>query len=173
MRKNEIFVRNGTYTNLLQLMAGVDEEQKIKLSELAITTDGKPRLFTVDSLGNLVSLSPHISEFYTTTHKVVAYSSSVTIDLNESNSFYIEQTGNIEINITPINKDNINQAFTLIMKQDSVGGRIITFNDNLYWKDELPTINTDPNAMNVFTFFSTDKGVTWYSHLVGTLYVNV
>jgi hypothetical protein len=62
-------------------------------------------------------------------------------------------------------------SFTLILKQDSYGGRTVdwSLNDAIYWPagegiyaPDGPTLSTTPNYTDFVTFMTTDGGLSWY-----------
>ena len=116
--------------------------------------------------------TPDTSAFYKNNSISANISGTYNIDLNNAENYFLTVTANTEFSLTPINKDNINQSVTVVFKMDGTGGYVLSTSENIYWKDELPTFNTDPNAINIVTFMSFDKGVTWIGHLVGSNYVN-
>lgn len=57
---------------------------------------------------------------------------------------------------------------TLILKQDNIGFRSVTFPTSVKWSlGSPPTITQDPGVTNIFTFMTVDAGTSWYGILVG------
>lgn len=69
---------------------------------------------------------------------------------------------------TPVPSEKRAFSITLIVKQDTVGGNLITWPSSFKWAGGVPpTQSTTPNAIDVYTIISTDKGVTWFAFVSG------
>lgn len=59
-------------------------------------------------------------------------------------------------------------GFTLIVKQNSVGGHGITFTETIDWSGGRALYqNTSANAETHYVLRTTDGGVTWYGSVIG------
>jgi hypothetical protein len=54
-------------------------------------------------------------------------------------------------------------SITLVVKQDATGGRLITWDTAVKWAfGDAPTLSSSANNIDIFSFFTTDGGTTWY-----------
>lgn len=59
-------------------------------------------------------------------------------------------------------------SVSVILKQDAIGGRTVTWPAGLKWPDGLvPALTTTANAVNVVTLLTPNGGATWYGYLAG------
>jgi hypothetical protein len=57
-------------------------------------------------------------------------------------------------------------AFTLVLSQDAVGNRAVTWPVTTKWpQGSTPGITTAANATDIFVFFSPNNGSTWYGNI--------
>ncbi len=60
-------------------------------------------------------------------------------------------------------------SFTLVMKQDSTGGRVPAWPSSIRWHGgSAPTVNSVPNSETMVSFMSWDAGVSWRGFYAGT-----
>lgn len=92
-------------------------------------------------------------------------SGTLTLSLSASNVFEVT----LDADITTLTISNVPASgklgfFTLFMKQDATGGRSVTWPASVQWNAAIaPTISTDANAVDIFTFMTMDGGTTWYA----------
>ena len=54
-------------------------------------------------------------------------------------------------------------SITLVVKQDATGGRLITWDGAVKWAyGNAPLLSSGANDIDIFSFFTTDGGTTWY-----------
>lgn len=59
-------------------------------------------------------------------------------------------------------------TITLILKQDATGGRTVTWPASVDWPGgTAPTVSSAANAVDIYTFITTDNGTTWYGMASG------
>jgi len=57
--------------------------------------------------------------------------------------------------------------FTLILKQDGVGGRTIVWPGTVKWDTASPVLPVTSNAISILRFITVDAGLTWYGTVDG------
>jgi hypothetical protein len=59
-------------------------------------------------------------------------------------------------------------AFTLVLAQDATGGRTVTWPGSVKWAGGLPpTLTVGGSKIDVFSFFTSDGGTTWFGFISG------
>lgn len=89
-----------------------------------------------------------------------------TIKLSDGNARNLLITGDTQINIEVNPNGEEYQHFLLLLTQDSVGNHIVTINAPIQWLQEIPNINTDPDAESILAFFTLDKGASFLTTYV-------
>ncbi len=57
-------------------------------------------------------------------------------------------------------------SLTLFIKQDAVGGRMITWPASVRWSDALqPSLTATPNKTDIVSFVTIDGGATWFGNI--------
>jgi hypothetical protein len=81
------------------------------------------------------------------------FSNTMTLDLSQSNTFSFTATSDF----TLANPSNVvaGGVYYIIVKQDSTGGRQITFGSNFKFRGVTPTLSSDPNATDVIAIIAT------------------
>lgn len=95
----------------------------------------------------------------------------LTLDLSQSNVFTVVLTENSTINF--INPPTTGVAFsiTLVVKQDGVGNRTLSYPVSVFFTDgTIPVLSTIPNKLDVLTFLTFDGGSMY---LGGQAYANL
>jgi hypothetical protein len=95
--------------------------------------------------------------------------SSTSVNLDTANTHEITLTTNVTtFSITGTFVPNRVYSLTLIVKQDAVGARTITWPASFKWDNATPAVlTTTANAIDIFTIISTDAGTTWYAFAAG------
>ncbi len=92
---------------------------------------------------------------------------SVTINLNNSNNFVHDLTGNTTYTFSNPAASGDFVAFTLKIIQGSTA-RTITWPSSVDWVGgTAPTLSTANDAVDVFVFFTHDGGTTYYGFVAG------
>lgn len=87
--------------------------------------------------------------------------SSETIDLSDGNVHTITLDDNCVLSFTGAT-NGFACSFTLIVTQDSGGGNTITWPGSVVWNGGTePTLTSTGDAVDVFTFLTTDNGASW------------
>jgi hypothetical protein len=95
-------------------------------------------------------------------------SGAVNVDLNNSNWFRYTLTGPTVFTFQNAPSNGLSITFSLILIQDGIGGRSITFANTVYWSGgQIPPPTTGASSRDLWTFTSYDGGSTY----VGTLAV--
>ena len=81
---------------------------------------------------------------------------TVTLNLNDSNLYTITMSGNTTL---ALNNPTAGQRFTIRLRQDSVGSRLVTWFSGVSWPSAInPTLTTTANKTDVFGFICTASG---------------
>lgn len=95
---------------------------------------------------------------------------SKTINLN--NGTFVTATLNGNCTFTFSNPVSGASSFTLILTNDGVSGRSITWPASVKWPSGgIPTRTTAANRADVYTFVSVNGGTTWYGSLAQYNYI--
>ena len=107
-----------------------------------------------------------VLEDYGETRVAANSSTSYTANLQTGNVFEITLTGNCAFTFSNPPASGTAGSFTLILKQDGTGGRTVTWPAAVDWQSgSAPTVLAHANAINIYTFMTTDGGTTWYGML--------
>jgi alpha-tubulin suppressor-like RCC1 family protein len=87
--------------------------------------------------------------------------STYTINLAQGNVFHLVLTSNCAFTFSVTAASGTAPSFTLILKQDGVGGRTVTWPASVVWAGGVPTLSTGALKSDIFSFVSDDAGVTW------------
>jgi len=91
-----------------------------------------------------------------------------TIDMEKGNVFELTLTANCTFIFSKAPVSGKAGSFTLILKQDSTGSRTVTWPAAVDWvSGKEPTLTTDPDMVDIFSFVTTDGGARWYGGVVG------
>lgn len=98
-----------------------------------------------------------------------AASTTYVCDLSSGNVFDLVITAATTLNFSlPDVKPGKAYSFTLISTQDSGGGNSWTWPSSVIWTEgAAPTQTTTANAIDIYTFFTTDGGSTWFGFQSG------
>lgn len=125
-------------------------------------------------VSSLVAVSADLSSVKLTKYvepksTVLISTSSITLNLNNSQVFEISATSNIS-SITIQNPDarsNIVQGFTIIFSADGTQ-RTVTNWGSIKWAGGTgPTLTSTNNKKDIFSFMSPDNGTNWYGFIGG------
>jgi len=95
------------------------------------------------------------------THTTPAATATVTCDMSLGNSFAFTLTANVTVTLSnPSPTGNFCQT-TIRITQDGSSTYTVTWPASVKWT-AAPTMSPGNNAVDVFTLFTTDAGVTWY-----------
>ncbi len=89
-------------------------------------------------------------------------STAYTVDLTTGNVFNITLTGNCTFTFSNPPASGTAGSFTLILTQDSTGGRTVIWPSAVQWIDtDDPFLDGYPSFVNVLNFVTVDAGTTW------------
>jgi hypothetical protein len=122
----------------------------------------------IDMQGQVLA-RPEIRDFSETTATPVVSGGTLTLDLEGASVFDAILSADVTTlmlaNPPPANKAG---SATLILRQDSVGGRTVIWPDAIRWPGGTPPdTSAVANAVDVLTFVTVDGGTTWYGFLGG------
>ena len=95
---------------------------------------------------------------------------SVTVDLANGNLHALTLTGNVtSLTLSGTTASRL-CSLTLVITQDSTGGRSITWPASVKWlpSGSAPTFTTTASTVSIVEMFTIDNGTTWYAGLAGT-----
>lgn len=94
---------------------------------------------------------------------------SAVFDLEKANNFTLTHSGNFTASFTNPPDDPGAVGFTLQLAQPTpAAGNTITWPASVAWSSgAAPTLSTGDGAVDVFTFFTTDGGVTYFGFTAG------
>ena len=91
-----------------------------------------------------------------------------TVDLSTGNVFEHTFTGNVTYTFSNPPASGTAYGFTLKIAQGSGGSKIVTWPASIKWTLGVPAVlSTGAGDVDVFTFFTTDGGTTYYGFTVG------
>jgi len=127
---------------------------------IAIPTGGTATTFT----GSVKPLTYH--ETRPTPDTTVT--GTKTVDLSTGNVFEHTFTGNVTYTFSNPPASGTAYGFTLKITQGSGGSKIVTWPASVKWTLGVPAVlSTGAGDVDVFTFFTTDGGTTYYGFTVG------
>jgi hypothetical protein len=96
-----------------------------------------------------------------------AATGAVTLNLTNGNVFNVTLTGNTTFTFSGATSGKA-CAFTVYLKQDATGSRIVTWPGSVKWSGGAPSLTITANAIDVLVFETLDGGTSWFGSLVGT-----
>lgn len=122
------------------------------------------------SANDQVIEKPVLKDYAETRTTPSSSSNIIDLDLENGNVFEVTLTENVTT--TTFSNPSITGSgcsFTLILKQDGVGGWSFAWPASVEWTDSTaPTLITTANSKSILTFVTTDAGTTWYGFLAGS-----
>ena len=94
---------------------------------------------------------------------------SLTLDLSQGQVFSVLLTESVTVNPIAYNQaTNITSTISLKMKQDPIGGRIVTWSANIRWGGGVPpVVSSAPDSVDRFVLVSDDGGISWDAMVAG------
>lgn len=97
-----------------------------------------------------------------------AVTGTVGIDLNNGNVHSITLTGAATLTFDNPVATGDSSSFTLIVKQDGTGSRLITWPGSVAWAAATaPTLTTTADRFDVLAFTTVDGGTRWFGFVAG------
>jgi hypothetical protein len=131
-----------------------------------LTTDGSSASWSaITSLNSTVAFSAGYNESVS----AVTSSTSTNIDCSLGNNFDITLSSSITT-LTFSNVPTTRRLFpcTLILIQDSVGGRTISWPASFKWSGKVaPTLTSTAGGIDIITMITYDGGTTWLATVAG------
>lgn len=95
-------------------------------------------------------------------------SGNIDLDISEFQNYSGTLTGHITLSFSGLPVTDTFLSVSLYCKQDSLGGKVITFPFSVKWDSGVvPNPIIDPNVDYLYNFISFDRGVSWLGFLVG------
>ncbi|KAA8734912.1 hypothetical protein F4V57_03905 [Acinetobacter qingfengensis] len=100
-------------------------------------------------------------------YKTLTSASNHTIDVTQASNFYIVLTAATQIQFATYSPDQAEmRSVNLLLKQDAVGNRKVTWASNIKWSQgRQPVLSFDPNVTDIINLFTTDGGQSWYGSM--------
>lgn len=93
---------------------------------------------------------------------------ATTVDLQTATIFQHTLTGATTYTFSNPPSSGTGFSFAMKITQDATGGRTITWPASVDWEDGVaPTLTSGANDVDVFSFFTTDGGTTYYGFISG------
>lgn len=121
------------------------------------------------NLADLLSKAGSTLSSYNESYSTVSSSAgALTVDLSLGNVFQLTLSEDVtSSSFTNPPSSGTAYGFTLKVIQDSTA-RAITWPTSVDWAAATaPTLSTDASAVDIFTFYTTDGGTTWYGFTAG------
>jgi hypothetical protein len=97
--------------------------------------------------------------------------STYTIDVTNGSVFDLTLDADVTFSFTGGASAAGANSVTVILTQDSTGGRGVTWPSETQWSGgSEPSLSTAADATDIVTFVSPDQGTTWYGFLGGTAF---
>lgn len=98
---------------------------------------------------------------------VASSGTTETLDLATGNIHDVTLTDNCTFTFAGAT-NGVGCYLTLILRQDSTGGRTVTWPASVAWPDATaPTLSTAANDVSILSFLTRDGGVTWFGAFQG------
>lgn len=90
------------------------------------------------------------------------------LDLSAGSVQDVTLTANATLTISNPPATGKGYGVTLILRQDATGSRTLTWPTSIKWAGgAAPVISTAANSIDVYTFYTTNGGVTWLGTQAG------
>ena len=97
-----------------------------------------------------------------------AVTGTVSIDMNSGNVHSITLTGAATLTFDNPVATGDSSSFTLLVKQDGTGSRIITWPGSVKWAANTPpTLTTTADRYDILAFTTVDGGTCWFGFVAG------
>lgn len=127
---------------------------------------------TTSAGGSIKSLSKFFYDIENTLTQKFSNLGNITgnidLDVSEFQNYIGVMTGHITLSFSGLPVTDTFLSVSLYCKQDSLGGKAITFPSSVKWDSGVsPNPILDPNIDYLYNFISFDRGVSWLGFLVG------
>lgn len=137
-------------------------------NELTATTIAGATLTGAVVGGDQIMSAVTHKDYAETCAENAAVTGTVGIDLNNGNVHSITLTGAATLTFDNPVATGDSSSFTLIVKQDATGSRLITWPGSVAWAAATaPTLTTTANRFDVLAFTTVDGGTRWFGFVAG------
>lgn len=161
---------NQNWDDLDTLLGGVTQAQFAYLDVTALGTSEASKVVTADANGDVAVAEEFKAKSYNETH-VSLTSSANAVSLNCEAGNVFSHTLSENTTFTFANPPASGTAYSMTVKivQDGSGsGYSITWPASVDWsRGSTPFLSVAANAVDIFVFYTTDGGTTWYGFLAG------
>ena len=135
----------------------------LQASSTNVTVNGNARVSGVVTATTLDSTQ--LKNYTEVTSALGNTGTAATINLANGNVFTATLTNNCTFTFTT-GVTSGTASFTLILTNDAVGGRSITWPVSVKWpNNSTPSRTTTANATDIWSFFTPNNGTTWYGNI--------
>lgn len=131
-----------------------------------LSTDGINLSWDTAS-GSSFSTPVIFGKSYVESTVIISSSASIILDCDLTNNFQLQLT----TNLAGISFTNVPAGLftcTLILTQDAIGGKTVTFPASFKWGGGTsPTMTASPGKTDIYTLMTTDQGSSWYAFVAG------
>jgi hypothetical protein len=116
----------------------------------------------VDAVFNSLAVNWVENKHYRETVDTATESGTVSLDISSSNVFKRTLDGDTTFEFTGATSSPSGHSFTLMVEQDSTGGRSITWPSSVEWSQgTTPSLPDGADDKSVVSFITLDSGTTW------------
>lgn len=91
---------------------------------------------------------------------------TIRLHPGNGNVGHVQLAGNVTIRLAPVSDSRGAVSFTLVLVQDAVGSRTVTWGSEIDWGTTgAPTLTTTASKADVVTLLTLNGGRTWYGFL--------
>jgi hypothetical protein len=123
---------------------------------------------TTATITELTAAALNILEYNETVETAADAGATYTIDMEDGSVHDITLTEACTLTFSNPASAGKATSFSLIVRQDDTGGSAVTWPASVHWVGGVAAVVTAAaDAVDVFTFFTTDAGTTWYGFVSG------
>ena len=137
-------------------------------NELTATTIAGATLTGAVVGGDQIMSAVTHKDYAETCAENAAVTGTVSIDMNNGNVHSITLTGAATLTFDNPVATGDSSSFTLIVKQDGTGSRLITWPGTVKWAaNTAPTLTTTADRYDILAFTTVDGGNCWFGFVAG------
>lgn len=129
-----------------------------------VTLDDSNNLTLPDTL----LIRPVLKDYALEVNTNATSGAAATINLENGNVHDVTLTANCTFTFSNPPATGKAGAFTLILRQDGIGGRTVTWPASVRWAGgTAPTLSSGASEIDILSFFTVDAGTIWFGFSVG------
>ena len=153
-------------------IGGADSSFKSTISNLSKHVQETPYTGELQVNNQIVTMAE--LKDYSETISIANISTNIlTVTVSAGNVVLLSLTENITSSIFNVVSDsNIAKGFVLIITQDSIGGRTISWPNSVKWANGIsPALTVLANSVSILSFETIDGGISWFGSLLGDNFI--